>query len=200
MQRSILMGVMVFAIVFSFIQPPVKNAPIAYTDVNAQCEPGQFCNYLPVIASQNTFDEVLLPLQNGDFELGNNYWITSPSWIISGYGARNGNYGADFYERQSITQTVGISPDHPYITFWYSIQALSLSAYCENFQLKVNGDTVWSRCAAADDCSVDWTKATIDLRKYARKNATIHFILDNPCDRTFNSQARLDDISFTNAP
>ncbi len=164
------------------------------------CDPPSNCTYLPVVLKM----EPLLPLLNGDFELGAYNWKESRTNIIGAHVPHAGKLDAYFTgdnDRIEQITRVGVPLNRPYLGMWLWINAASYAVKTEFFVIEVNGKSVYGFDAHYDSSSTNgWEYRTVDLQAYAGQNINIAFWFSRADTRGSWSTVEMDDIGFTDKP
>ena len=158
--------------------------------------------FLPFV--QKPGPPVVLPtsFENSGFEQGQSYWeiystFNRPVLTEHAAWAHSGSWfawlGDWIDEVTQISQTINISPDQPYLVYWYQINSYDA---CGNdfFNLYINSEPVWSESICGARNTESWQLEVLDLSDYAGENQTIMFEVTN--NFALSSRFLLDDISM----
>lgn len=148
-------------------------------------------------------------LQNGDFELGNQYWSEYSSLryrlilegeelqsVIPHGGEWAAWLGGKNNETSELSQRIKVPPETPVLRYWYRTIA---DADCGmDIASVLIDDDLFEQLHLCKLADVDWTLRFIDLRQYSGHIITIKFRLDT--DRNGrHSNLFLDDIAWVAA-
>ena len=168
-----------------------------------------FRTYLPLILSGAASSELV----NGDFEAGDNgAWrvysfqllevITDQDVPQPHSGRFLAWLGGFQNEVTTLSQTVQVSPDTPYLHFWYMINSTDTGAN-DFFTVEVNGLIIYQRILNEDATNMSWTEKSLDLRAFAGTSAEILFKVrtnESSPEDWYGSDFFLDDISLQSFP
>lgn len=162
--------------------------------------------FLP-IALQIPYVPPVLPLLNGNFEAGATGWTESSAqgWRIivnsnevDDLPTHSGIWvawlGGDDNEIAYIQQEVTVSPDRPYLTYYYAIASEDFCGY-DFGGLLVNNVVVdqYNLCEAAN--TPNWARRTVNLSAYAGQ--TVRLQIRAETDDSLNSNLLVDDVAFS---
>ena len=146
---------------------------------------------------------ILLP--NGDFEQGHETWIEYSNLgypLIRYYdelaiAPHSGKWaawlGGSANNIEQLGQTVLVTPDRPYISFWLWISSID---HC-NFDFAyifVGEDQIDKHDLCYDHNTNGWVQTVYDLRAYSGQ--TVDIIISVDTDPSYNSSLYLDDFEF----
>jgi hypothetical protein len=137
-------------------------------------------NTLPILA---TASGVL----NGNFELGTTGWAQSSSngWPLiaqwydgSGYTpfGHSGTWyawlGGDYNETSTISQSIAISADAPYLNLWFIIDSFEPCGY-DYANVKINSSVIHSWHLCYSNSQAYWQELNLDLSAYAGQTVSL---------------------------
>jgi hypothetical protein len=162
--------------------------------------------YLPLIMRPG--------LKNGGFESGNDgswtlysyqgfiddiIYIPGGSDLVQAY---QGSYlawlGGYQNELTQVSQQVFISPDMPYLSYWYWIESSDDCGY-DFFRVKVNGTVIQTMDLCSSNASADWENGVLNLSPYVNKTIALMFeVTTNETSENdpYGSNLYLDHISL----
>lgn len=170
-----------------------------------------FKAYLPLILTS----DASAWLQNGGFEEGDN-----GAWQVYSFQdleiiykpdpdepqPHSGSYfawmGGLQNEVTTLSQTVHLSPDTPYLHFWYAIYSDDTGDN-DFLTVEINGAIIYFRVLNTSATNMNWTEATLDLTGYVDQTIEILFKVrtnDSSFEDPLGSDFFLDDVSLLSYP
>lgn len=155
-----------------------------------------FRSFLPIVNGP-------LPMRNANFEEGHVAWTENSSSgfnIIENISAlsHSGSWvawlGGGNNETSTLSQSISIPSQAPYMHYWYSDNSEDICGY-DFFRIKVNGAQIFSKDLCASNGTGGWIENVLNLSAYAGTTITIAFEVTT--DVSNISSAFVDDIVFS---
>jgi hypothetical protein len=179
--------------------------------VSSQSSPAQpEYIYLPLLSKPYL---PLPPINNGDFELGNNGdWgeFSSSGYFLIGRAipitplARSGEWlawlGGVYDEEARLSQAVILPGDGPvYLQYYYQISSDKSACNLDSMRLVVDTAELESRGLCSSANTGEWITDTVDISAYAGQAITIAFeVATDSSENT--SSFFIDDVSLARTP
>lgn len=151
------------------------------------------------------------PIANGDFEGGhaawressnNGYALISPIPEGLGVAPRSGTqavwFGYIHREVDALEQTVRVTAQAPYLTYWQWIQSEETNCKWDGVTVRLNGKAALEYGLCDATRTDGWRQQIIDLRAFANQSVTIRFEVST--DASLRSSLFLDDVTLELAP
>jgi len=160
--------------------------------------------FLPLILSRSGSSSLI----NSDFESGHVGW---EEYSLQGYpvivstttddvpiSAHSGSWlawlGGGDKEESSIKQTVTVSNDKPYLSFWYLLGSNEAVCGKDFAYIKVNNQIIGYGDLCLKTNSANWIKQTFDLTAFIGQTINIEFAIST--DSGYTSNFFVDDVAF----
>jgi hypothetical protein len=145
-------------------------------------------------------------LPNGGFEQGRVIWheYSNMSHVlilknsnIAHSGSWYAQLGGSNNDVDSIDQTVVVPPDHPYLSFWRSIDSKETNCGNDVYKITVNNNLIDNYPLCLENNS-GWHRKAYDLRAYSGQSVNILIRVET--NSSLISMLLLDDFEFRSTP